>query len=252
VPQIAKSIISGQSTFLYQSRWKTLPWEDDPGSKSAIDHLIDIGADIAEYVAQTKRHNDKSHGQEPKRSRLTRQVAASLQELNCWWQQWGANRTQLATEVALEERNAEALFPTLLEYDLPWTAFAVCTYNAMRILLLQLSNTLQLGSCQAPAIHQSIILDLPNHTGLLGITSDTRGLAREILRSLTYSYRMSRRIIFSCGFFFIRDVAYGCFPRESREAAWVAGHGWAGPMDSKCIEDLNLLRMMPPLGRIKA
>ncbi|KFA79343.1 hypothetical protein S40288_03536 [Stachybotrys chartarum IBT 40288] len=122
--EIAKSIISGQSTFLCQSRWKTLPWEDDPGSKSAIDYLVDIGADIAGYVAQTKRHNDKSNGHGLERSRLTRQVAASLQELNCWWQQWEANRTQLATEVAVDEGNAEPLFPTLLEYDLPWTAFA--------------------------------------------------------------------------------------------------------------------------------
>ncbi|KFA51891.1 hypothetical protein S40293_04101 [Stachybotrys chartarum IBT 40293] len=232
--EIAKSIISGQSTFLCQSRWKTLPWEDDPGSKSAIDYLVDIGADIAGYVAQTKRHNDKSNGHGLERSRLTRQVAASLQELNCWWQQWEANRTQLATEVALDEGNAEPLFPTLLEYDLPWTAFAVCTYNAMRILLLQLSNTLQLTSCQDPAIHQGIILDIPNQTALLGITSDMRGLAREILRSLTYSYRMSRRIIFSCGFFFIRDF--------SIHVTCTTNHPYSPIVPS----DLNPMPALPP------
>ncbi|KFA69904.1 hypothetical protein S40285_10500 [Stachybotrys chlorohalonatus IBT 40285] len=166
---IAKSIISGQSTFLCQSIWKTLPWEDDPPSKSAIDYLVDIGADIAGYVAQTKRHNNKSEDSELECSRLTRQVAASLQELNCWWQQWEANHTQLATEVALDEGDAEPLFPTLLEYDMPWTAFAVCTYNAMRILLLQLASTLQLTTCPGPAVYHGVILDIPNPTALFVI-----------------------------------------------------------------------------------
>ena len=252
--QISKSIVSGQSTFLRDSMWKSLPWENDPASKPAVDYLVDIGADIAGYVAQIKKYNDENNEDyELERSRLSIQVANSIQELNSWWQQWEANHAWPATEVVYHQETGEPAFPTLLDYDTPWTAFATCMHNAMRILLLQLSNTLQLTVCSAPGIHQdAVILDQPNSTALLGITSDIRGLASEILRSLRYSYRMSRRIIFSCSFFFIRDVAYGCFPRQSKEATWVVRHGWAESLGTECIEDVNLLRTMPPLGQIKA
>jgi hypothetical protein len=231
--------------------WKTLPWEDNPASKSAVDYLVDIGADIAGYIAQIKGCDNTNKNNKFDRSRLIRQIAASLQELNSWWQQWEAHHTRPASEVALHQGTGEPVFPTLLDYDMPWTAFTTCTYNAMRILLLQLSNTLQLTVYPDPGIRQDFVLDIPNSTALLGITSDIRGLAYEILRSLTYSYRMSRRIIFSCSFFFIRDVAYACLPRGSKEAKWVVRHGWAESLGTECIEDMNLLRIIPPLGQIK-
>ncbi|KAF4415473.1 hypothetical protein FACUT_13377 [Fusarium acutatum] len=120
---ITKSIISGQSTFLCDSAWKKLPWEDDPASKSAVDYLVDIGADIAGYIAQIKGYDNKNRNYEFERSRLTRQVASSLQELNIWWQQWEANHTRPASEVALHQGTGEPVFPTLLDYDMPWTGF---------------------------------------------------------------------------------------------------------------------------------
>ncbi|KAF5002427.1 hypothetical protein FGRMN_439 [Fusarium graminum] len=100
---ITKSIISGQSTFLCDSKWKTLPWEDDPVSKSAVDYLVDIGADIAGLIAQIKGYENKNKYHEFERSHLTGQVAACLQELNSWWQQWEANQTRPASEVALHQ-----------------------------------------------------------------------------------------------------------------------------------------------------
>lgn len=229
-----------------------MPWEDDPASKSAVDYLVDIGADVAKYIAQVQGYNHKTKNDEAERSRLTRQVISSLQDLNSWWQQWEATHTIPASEVPSHRGTDEPIFPTLLDYDMPWTAFATCTYNAMRILLLQLLSKLLLTTCSDPGNQQDAILDVPNPTALLGITSDIRGLAHEILRSLRYSYRMSPRIIFSCSFFFIRDVAYGCFPRESEEAQWVIRHGWAESLDTECAEDMNLLKMMRPLGQIKA
>lgn len=89
-------------------------------------------------------------------------------------------------------------------------------------------------------------------TALLGISSDTKGLAREIMRTLKYSYGESRRFIYTFSFFFIQDIAYGCFDAGSREARWIAEHGWAELTDFNDVEDANLLKMLMPSGQIKA
>lgn len=251
--QIAKSIISRQSTFLRTAIWKTLPWEDNPASKTTIDYLIDIGTDIAEYIAQISKYISKS-GQEFEYSQLRTQVAASLEELNAWWRQWEADHAQPAIEVASHQVAGELLFLTTLEYDMPWTAFTVCNYNAMRILLLQLWHMLRpmpIFGLNRPTNHD-VLLDVPNSTPLLGITSNVKGLACEILRSLKYSYRKCRRVIFTSSFFFLQDTAYGCFDQDSKEAIWIARHGWADSADSDNIEDKNLLRGLLPFGRIRA
>lgn len=249
--QVAKSIVSHQRIFLHDPIWKTVPWEDDPASKSEIDYLVDIGTDIAEYISQLKENrSSSSHGF--LYPRLRAQVAASLKELNNWWHQWEAEHTQAATEVTSHWTANELLFPTHLRYDTLWTAFTVCTYDAIRILLLQLWHTLQSFSSSIQTIDQEFVLDVPNGTALVGISSDTKSLAREILRSLKYSYGESRRFIHTFNFLFIQDTAYGCFDEGSKEAIWIAKHGWAELTNVDDIEDANLLRGLRPPGQIKA
>lgn len=46
--QVANLIISRQRTFLRGPIWKTVPWEDNPAWKSAIDG----------YIAQTNTYDD--------------------------------------------------------------------------------------------------------------------------------------------------------------------------------------------------
>ena len=250
--KVTKSIISRQSTLLRSPIWKTVPWEDNPASKSTIDHLIDIGTDITEYIAQIKRYDNSKSGQEFEYSQLRTQVANSLEELNACWQQWESHHTQPATEVTSHQLTGEPLFPTLLEYDMPWTAFTVCNYNAMRILLLQLWHMLQSIPGSTQTTDRGVVLDMPNPTALLGITSNIKGLACEILRSLKYAYGKCRRFIFTSSFLFLQDTAYGCFDRNSKEAVRVARHGWAELADSNNIEDENLLKRLLPLGQIRA
>jgi hypothetical protein len=250
--QVAKSIISRQGTFLRNQIWKTVPWEDNPASKSTIDYLIDIGTDIAEYVAQIKNYDNNKSDQEFEYSQLRTQVAISLEELNAWWRQWEVDHAQPAIEVTSHQVTGEPLFPTLLEYDMPWTAFTVCNYNAMRILLLQLWHMLQPISGLTQTADQDVVLDMPNSTALLGITSNIKGLACEILRSLKYSYGKCRRFIFTSSFLFLQDTAYGCFDQDSQEAVWVARHGWAELANFDNIEDANLLKKLLPLGQIRA
>ena len=155
-------------------------------------------------------------------------------------------------EMTSHRATSAPLFPTLLEHDMLQTAFMVCTYDAIRILLLQLWHMLQLFPNSIQTTGQVIVLDMPNRMALLGITSDTKGLACEILRSLKYCYGKSRRFIGTFTFLFIQDEAYGCFDQGSKEAIWVAGHGWAELANFVDIEDANLLKRLLPRGQIKA
>jgi hypothetical protein len=239
--------MSRQGTFLREPIWRNVPWEDDPASKSDLDRLVDIGTDIAEYISQSTRYHRKpEHGFEIFQLQL--QVTASFTELNTWWRSWVAVRSRHASEVPSHQITRDSPFPSFLKYDSPWTSFGTCLYNAMRILLLQLRQSLQL----VPSLGEAAIPDEQNSTVLLGITSDVRGLACEILRSLNYSYRLSRRFIFTCSFMFIQDVAYGCLDKDSAEGLWAARHGWADGPNPGDTEDANLLRGLLPLGQIKA
>lgn len=229
-----------------------MPWEDDPASKSAIDYLIDIGTDITEYISQINIYNSDKSDQQLECFQLRTGVATSLKELNAWWLQWEAEHAQSAMEVTPHQTISEPLFPTHLQYDILWTAFTVCVYDAIRILLLQLWQNLQLFPEESQTAPEGAVLDMPNDTALLGVTSDIKGLGREILRSLKYCYGKSRRFISTFSFLFIQDVAYGCFNQDSKEALWIVEHGWAELASFDDIEDANLLQTLLPLGQIKA
>jgi hypothetical protein len=162
----------------------------------------------------------------------------------------GAQHAQTAIEVTSFQAISIPLFPTLLEYDTVWAAFTICTYNAIRILLLQLWQMLQLYPSSVQKINPTVVLDIPNRTALLGITSDSRGLACEILRSLTFCYRKSRRFVSTFTFLFIQEVAYGCFDQDSREARWVTQHGWSKLVNLDDSEHENLLKSLLPSGQI--
>ncbi|KFX89149.1 hypothetical protein O988_08742 [Pseudogymnoascus sp. VKM F-3808] len=246
---VAKSIISRQGTFLCNQIWKTVPWEDNPTGKLAIDYLVDIGADIAEYIAYIEKYDDSwKSGYSDIRS----QVATSLNELNLWWSHWEAENAHSATEIPLYPTTTPAIFTTLLRYNRIDTAFTVCIYDAMRILLLQLWQMLERHRNPLEATyHRGIILDLPNQTALLGITSSIKGLASEILRSLEFCYGEFPRFIYSVSFLFIQDVAYGCFDKGSEEAIWIAEHGWAERAKGDHIEEANLLKRLLPFGQIR-
>jgi hypothetical protein len=209
--QIAKSIMSRQSTFLSSTVWKRVPWEDDPASKSAIEYLVDIETDIAQHVVQFETYSSSQSNQELEWPQLTTKIAASLEELNTWWLEWGTEHGLHATEVPAPQAISQPPFHTSLEYDTLWTAFIVCIYDSMRILLLQLWHMLQSFPSLEQTVDRGIVLDMPNGTTLLGITSDIQGLACEIIRSLKYCYDKSRRFISTGSSLFILHVAYGVF-----------------------------------------
>lgn len=243
--------MSGQSTFLHSAVWKTAPWEDNPASKSAMDFLVDIGADISEYMAQIKTYSISNTTKELGYMQIRTQVAISLGQLNAWWREWEGEHAHAAVKVPSYLVNNDHLFPTLLEYDKLWTAYQICIYNAIRILLLRLWHVLQIFPHSDPNTSPSVVLDMPNQTALLGITSDIKGLGCEILRSLRYCYLKSRRFIVTSSFFFIREVAYGCFDQDSKEANWLAAHGWAEFANLNDVEDANLVKTLSFSNKLK-
>lgn len=238
--------MSGQRTFLCQSVWKEVPWENDIGSKSAMDYLVDIIADIANCLADLKTYHEVEGAQDPEWAQSRGKAAICLEELNAWWCQWEANHPQAVTNYPFHQTTYDQNLPTVLKYDNLRTAYELCFYNTVRILLLQLCKTLQLFPNQGHVSNTAVILDMQNPTSLLGISSDSLGLAREILRSLNYCYGKSRRFIFSCSFLFIQEVAYGCFSDDSEEAKWFVSQKWAGLITLDDLEDANLLRRLLP------
>ncbi|PVH74919.1 hypothetical protein DL98DRAFT_575375 [Cadophora sp. DSE1049] len=241
---VGKSIISGTSTFLRDPIWKTVPWENDPTSKTPIDYLVDIGTDICEYNYNLKELNARLDNQDAGYHDLATEVSRSIEKLNSWWHTWEIEHGNVAAETIPPTMFTP--FPTILEYNTPWDAFTICLYDVIRILLLQLWETLLPFSSSHP-----VILDEGNTTALLGITSDMKGPACEILRSLRYSYRMSRRFVYTVSFLVISDVAYGCFDRDSTEARWLVEHGWAELESSDDVADRNILKVVLPLGQIR-
>jgi hypothetical protein len=218
--------------------------------KSPIDYLVDIGTDIAEYLAQIRMLVGNKHSHGSQYSQIRNQVATLLEQLNVWWQEWEPEYGQSAWEVPASPANTKVLFPTLLEYDKLCIAFTVSIYDMMRILLLQLWQRLRF-SPNGLQTSKQIILDMPNRTVLLGISSDVQGLACEILRSLTYCYDKSPQLVGTFSFLFIQDVAYGCFDANSIEARWIFNHSWAKVAKSTDAGSANLLRRLLPLGQIR-
>ena len=242
--------MSGQRTFLNQSVWKIVPWEDDIGTKLPMDYLVDIIADVANCLADVRTFHGVAQNHDPYWAQLRVQVAICVKELNTWWCQWEANHSQAVRKAPSHPATNDQFLPTLLEYDTLRTAYEICFYNTVRILLLQLCKTFQLFPNQNPGTDSAIILDIPNPTILLGISSDSPGLAREILWSLKYCYGKSRRFVFMFSFLFIQEVAYGCFAKDSEEAEWFISQKWDGLLTVDDIEDANLLRRLLPEGKI--
>jgi hypothetical protein len=83
--QIGKSIMSGTSIFLRDPLWKSVPWEDDPASKTPIDYLIDIGTDISEYNFILSGLDGCTDNKQVEYLNLAAQVSRSIKDLNKWW-----------------------------------------------------------------------------------------------------------------------------------------------------------------------
>lgn len=215
--------MSGSRSFLSQTAWKTIPWEEHPSSKSPFDHLIDIFCDCAEYFAEV---NGCREGMKPWQILdLKKRVFASLETLNIWWEGSSLRNPETCTEVISNPNDTimqdadGVIFPTLLEYNGLWNAYMLCTYDATRIMLLQILEVLE--RAEGSETPRSPSHPRNDSSPLLGTSWDTTLLSHEILRTVAYCSNISQQFMGTFTCLFVLDIAYSCLDDNSREAKWL-------------------------------
>jgi hypothetical protein len=233
--------------------WKTVPWENNPSSKEPMDYLIDILCDTASHLAEINEPNGMHLWQI---FELKRRVVASLEELNCWWKAWLQSNPTPCREVSPDPKDTTTkdasgfVFSTVLQYNDLWTPYSVCTYDATRILLLQILQRISQVEDQASyppnwnTSHEpSPQEEVNGKTPLLGLSSDIVGLSHEIFRSIEYLNRQAQQYMINMSGLFIFDVAYSALATDSREARWLKISLRVGSVDEKrtAVGAINVL-----------
>jgi hypothetical protein len=228
-----------------QPAWKFIPWELDPASKQPIDFLMDIMCDVANYRARLGKLSTSNE-----KYKLTEDVMSTLQELNDWWEDYAVEPASWCTEVEADAQNSAMqdddgpILKTLLHYKDVWAAHNICSYDATRILLLELLKALlpfeDFGK---------VSLDKVNTTPLLGRSSDTEALALEIIRSLDYTNSYYENFMGTFCVALVLDVAYKALEPDSRLRKWLWGGREAMQLEknkskSKSASELPLV-MLP-------
>ncbi|KAE9381020.1 hypothetical protein N431DRAFT_396345 [Stipitochalara longipes BDJ] len=249
---IWSSIVSHQRTFLGEKIWKDAPWQEDVTSKQPFDFLLDVLCDIANHLADLKALSKSPDSS--KIHQLHGDIDSSIRDLDDWWRGWSTANPHSCKEVVTDPSSSittdadGALFVTHLVYDRLWTAYTVTTYNAARILLLQASKSVtQLSPQFARHPAQSDSLKDDSGTPLLGINSNSKDLALEIIRSMQYCSDQSGRFLGTFAAVFILDVAYSALERGSREAIWLWGKGaHVYKLDNNTCAEVNMDIVMIP------
>jgi hypothetical protein len=226
--QASNALLLQKKTILSQPLWKTVPWEDDPSSKKAFDFIADISCDIASHLEDVKCLEQR--GTLRLRQDLANRVMKSVLELNSWWRQWIIDNPKLCREVKPNPKttvtvDAEGpLFATILQYNKLWDAYTLFSYICARLFLLHILRTLTPVYEDFSAIlgyPDDFVLDEPNNTPLLGITSDMIALGHELLHSFDYCYAYSGGFMGSFCVVTVLDAGFGALMPGSREANWV-------------------------------
>lgn len=172
-------------------------------------------------------------------------ILASMNDLDAWWRDWARYISGFCWEITPNlsttiVRDIDGLiFPTLLEYSGLQEAYTVCAYDAARILSLQNLEIIQRAvpenNSNISIPHSPLIVARPESQSnelyhnegssypLLGLSSDTRSLAHEILRTVEFCSVTSHQFLGSFACPFILDVAYSCLEEDSRAARWLRG-----------------------------
>lgn len=182
-----KAILAGHGTFLNQPIWKTVLWENDPISKELSEYLCDILCGITAYREEISTFKKMSRARVLD---IKGRVLASLQDLNMWWKDWLQDNPESCQEIPTKPeitftRDAYGVvFSTLLDFSGLGTAYTLCTYDATRILLLQLLQRILQPERQDVcltsyngAAGSSLVEELKNkQTPLLDISPNIEGL----------------------------------------------------------------------------
>ena len=253
--QISKAIHARKRTFLEQQIWKDVPWEDAPELKEPFDYLCDIICDVAGLLEDTDSACMKYSGTlGVNRIAVRDKAMRCLDHLNDWW------KTSLNQSLGTcYERPSDPqspfssdenglLFESVLEFGEFWSCYMLMFHNAARILLLQaleqLSSGLSMNELERP-------LEESNSSPLLGISTNCKSLAMEILRCIECSEARSKRTMGSFCVLTPLSIAYTCLEKDSREMRWLLS---SRPEQMSNLSGFqvgrHLLRETPPLAHM--
>ena len=150
MPIITKALTLQRRTFLDQEEWKTIPWADEPESKTPGQYVQDILADIpglledsnvlkAEQASQVDGNGIRIKGH---CSRLIK----TLQELFLWRWEWERSNPEAAYEVTVDleafprHDSRLPMYETVFHYKSFEPARTMMLYNAALLWILDLAK----------------------------------------------------------------------------------------------------------------
>ncbi|KAF2490866.1 hypothetical protein BU16DRAFT_136300 [Lophium mytilinum] len=185
---IFAAIVLHKSTILSNTRWKTIPWDENPSQKDPFQYLVDILADCPQLLV-LKDHMYASKATEEAQtlaSELEEHTQTLLAQLEIWKASWDASQGDYYSETPVTSSAPSLLSPngppipfwtTNYQYNTLRQANAMAMYNAAIILLLKILQELTY-SCTLPSTAQ--LLDRMYTAGI------------EICRSAEYHLQVMR------------------------------------------------------------
>lgn len=223
-------------TFLEQEDWKTIPWEDEPDSKSQLDGVTDIMADIPGLYEDLDILNSSSTTYRSRDSRLARDIldkcVVNLLKLESWFRVWTIRNPNVVSEVesssmaGLTVDEAGYLFPTVLRYSSLGVANELTLYYSIRIQLLSICRDVdrfrESANTSTSAAREPEISWSPYWRSAWHSTSASiRLLAIEICRSAEYHILPCHAQAGTLLFLVPAQVAAKSLGFSSREGKWI-------------------------------
>ncbi|KFY42438.1 hypothetical protein V495_04523 [Pseudogymnoascus sp. VKM F-4514 (FW-929)] len=222
---IINCLIKRKRCFLSSTDWKTVPWAQEPESKTSISYLHDILSDVPGLMenADTIQFSDiASEVSLSCRDLVLHQLASLWTTLYEWRVSWQLQNPASSWEApSTTDQNP---FPTAFHFSSLIHANAITLYNATLLLLFKIGFQV-LGPSFNPlyySLHLPHGIDYGPHIPPT-LTLNTRAIAIEICKSVEYHFQEERRGGGTLFLLFPLRLAWQTFEQSSVEAAWIQG-----------------------------
>jgi hypothetical protein len=221
--------------FLERDDWKTVPWENEPDSKSHLDSVTDIMADVPGLYEDLDTINSSLSAPSFQDSRLEKHILEkcfeNLSKLELWLQVWKTHNPESVSEVesssmsGLTADEAGDLFPTVIRYSSLGVANELVLYFSTRLQLLSICrevDKLRASTNLASATCETGISWSPHSTSGRGfIAASIKSLAINICRSAEYHFLPDHGKAGALLFVIPAQVAAKSLGASSREGLWI-------------------------------
>ncbi|KAK4696615.1 hypothetical protein P7C71_g1331, partial [Lecanoromycetidae sp. Uapishka_2] len=223
---ICNGIYICQRTFMEEQQWKDGPWENDPSSKSHLDCLVDVLADIPGFLERVL-YNDPSSGGlilnvQAENEALQVQLLGLLHNLATLHNTWKTKSPNASREIKnlnralppeLEATNSPyPPFECVFYFENMMLAYQFIIFNSVLILALEL-----LLSVCGPQVVNSVLVnifpDIPN--------CSIQSLATHICQTAEYLYLNIHHSRGYIVFTFPATIAYMVLDKESPAARYL-------------------------------